>query len=94
MMRIHNKHPLAPHIDHMQMCVLTDPKVHTEMSETKTGTEGPVLPVKEEYHKHTRQSSLIDHLSSWDTVSSIQGQPSFSYQNVCLAVFLWIIYFC
>lgn len=91
---IHSRHSPSSHTDHRQMYVPKDPKSHTEMRKTKPSTEGPVLLIKEEYHRNRRQRGFTDHLSTWDIVSNIQAQPSFSCQNVCLAVSLQIIYFC
>lgn len=94
-MQICNRHSPSLHTHHRQICVLLKvPKIHTEMRKTKTSTEGPVPRIKWEYHRNTRQHSFTDHLPTWNTVGNIQVQPFFSYQNVCLAVFLRIIYFC
>lgn len=95
MILIYNRHSPSLHTHCKQICVLLkNPKIHTKRRKTKTNTEGPVLQIKQEYHRNTRQNGFIGHLPTWNTVSNIQVQPSFSYQNVCLAMFLQIIYFC
>lgn len=84
--------PLFPQIT--DKCVPREPKIHTEMRKTNQYWRLSSLNKESNNHRNTRPQGFIDHLSTWDIISNIKVQPSFSYQNVCLAVSLRIIYFC